>query len=254
MGSFVLLISAAVLFLKIKESRDVIPPCDLLPKSASPDNITANVPVVKIKSLRQFFAKIKSMENVLLLLLSIFFLYVGFNSVSSFFTLFAQNHLGVTAAVATGKFAFLAGLMVLFALPAGLIGAKIGKKKAILIGTVVMILVFGSINFTNDINVIGYLFIPAGAAWSLIMINAYPFVVSMTTPQNVGSYTGFYYLASSLAAISSPPFIGMLIDKFEYGILFKYSVAGFILALIFILFVKTPKEETQCSLSTDTLG
>jgi MFS family permease len=182
------------------------------------------------------------MRNVLILLISIFFLFIAFNSVSSFFTLFAMEHLHVEESTATGKFAFLAALMLLFALPAGFIGEKLGKKKTIFIGIVIMILDFGGILFTTDIDVIGFLFIPAGAAWALIMINIYPYVVSMADSKNIGSYTGLYYLFSSLAAIASPPLIGFLIDLYGYGVLFRYSVASFILALVFMLFVRTPRE------------
>lgn len=237
MAAVILLISTAVLFFNIKEKRDALEYGVLATELSDTEKKAV------IKSPRQIFSAVKSMKYVLLLLCSIFFLNIAFNSVSSFFTLFSKEYLNVSESVAAGKLAFLAVLMVVFALPAGFIGAKLGKKKAIIIGIIIMILVFGSINFTNDINVIGYLFILAGIAWALVMINAYPFVVSMTDIKNVGAYTGLYYLFSSLAAIASPPLIGLLIDKVGYGILFKYSVAGFILALLFIIFVRTPKEE-----------
>jgi maltose/moltooligosaccharide transporter len=113
-----------------------------------------------------------------------------------------------------------------------------------------MMLVFGAIIFTIDLNVIGYLFIPAGVGWALIMINSYPFVTSMADKKNTGTYTGFYYLFSSLASLVSPPLIGLLIDKLGYGVLFKYSVISFILALIFLLFVKPPKAEDAVAVQT----
>lgn len=105
-----------------------------------------------------------------------------------------------------------------------------------------IIAVFIAVFFTNDINVIGYLFIAGGAGWAFININSYPFVVGMTRPENIGTYTGLYYLFSSLAYIASPPLAGLLMDRLGYGILFRYSIVGFILALICVLFVRTPKE------------
>lgn len=238
MAAAILLFSMAVLFFKIKEKRDAL-------EYEASDSDSAHTGIKTfINNPGQIFSAVKSMKYVLLLLCSTFFLYSAFNSVSSFFTLFSIDYLHISGSIAIGKFAYLAALMVIFALPAGFIGAKLGKKKTIIIGIIIMILVFGSINFTKDINVIGYLFIPAGIAWALVMINTYPFVVSMTDAKNVGAYTGLYYLFSSLAAIASPPLIGFLIDTVGYSVLFKYSVAGFILALVFILFVRTPKEET----------
>jgi MFS family permease len=49
-------------------------------------------------------------------------------------------------------------------------------------------------------------------------------------PGKTGAYTGLYYLFSSLAAIASPPLVGLLFDRLGYGILFKYALAGFVLA------------------------
>lgn len=236
LAAIVLLICVVILFFNIKEKRDAL---NYLPPVVSVANVTKKT---KGLPIRQFFKAIRTMKNVLLLLVTVFFLYVAFNSVSSFFTLFAKEYLQVPEGVAAGKFAYLAALMVLFALPAGFLGTKFGKKRTMLVGIIIIIFVFGSINFTTDINVIGYLFIPAGAAWALVMINAYPFVVSMTQAKNVGTYTGLYYLFSSLAAIASPPLIGYLIDTLGFSILFKYSTAGFILALIFLLLVKQPQE------------
>ena len=42
----------------------------------------------------------------------------------------------------------------------------------------------------------------AGIAWSLININSLPMVVDMTEASRIGTYTGLYYLFSTLAAIT----------------------------------------------------
>jgi MFS family permease len=81
----------------------------------------------------------------------------------------------------------------------------------------------------------------AGASWALININSYPFVVSMTNNADIGRYTGYYYFFSSLAAIVSPPLAGLLLDWIGFQVLFIYSVAGFAIALIFMLLVKPPE-------------
>jgi MFS family permease len=52
----------------------------------------------------------------------------------------------------------------------------------------------------------------AGLAWSLININSLPMVVDMTTPVKIGTYTGLYYLFSTLAAIAGPNINGWIIQ------------------------------------------
>ena len=62
----------------------------------------------------------------------------------------------------------------------------------------------------------------------------------MTATKNSGAYTGLYYLFTSLAAVTSPPLIGALIDRLGYGVLFLYVTAAFILALLAVLLVRVP--------------
>ena len=237
LAAFLLLVSVVILFFTIKEKRDSLTIAEGESASADADE------KLRKSSLQRILADKKSLRNVLMLLLAIFFWFVAFNAVSSFFTLYGKNYLEVNEADAAGKLTYFSLSMVVCAMPAGFLGTWIGKKKTIIIGIAVIIAVFVAVFFTNDIDTIGYLFIAGGVGWALININSYPFVVSMTTKENTGTYTGLYYLFSSLAAIASPPLAGLLIDSLGYGILFKYSVGGFVLALVFILLVRTPKEE-----------
>lgn len=236
MAAILLLISVTILFLNIKEKRDALNYGAVGDKPEKSQKLS-------VKNPRQLIHTVFSKVHVLFLLLAIFFWFIGYNSISSFFSLYGKEYLHVAPEVATGKLTFFSLSMLAMALPAGIIGTKLGKKNTIIIGIAIIILVFFGVFMTTDIDVIGYLFIPAGMGWALININSYPFVVSMTSSDNIGTYTGLYYLFSSLAAIASPPLIGFLIDHLGYGILFKYSIGGFVFALVFIILVKTPKEE-----------
>lgn len=227
MASVLILISILILYFNIKEQRDAI----------NYDEVPAG------KKENTYKSKARITMNVAFLLLAIFFWFVAYNAVESFFTLYGTQYLHVKPEAASIRFTFFSVSMVAFAIPAGIIATKIGKKKTIAIGLSLLILTFGGLLFNTNINTIGYMFIVAGACWALININSYPFVVSMTSDDNIGRYTGYYYLFSSLAAIVSPPLVGKLIDWLGYGILFKYSVVGFIIALVFILLVKSPVEK-----------
>jgi MFS family permease len=232
MAGLLLLVSVAILFFRIREKRDAV--------DAAPDKSGGRL---KLRNLKDLFAGVAGAKNVLFLLLAIFFWFVAYNAVSTFFTLYGTEYLKVDEAVAAGKLTYFSLSMVVFAIPAGLLGTKIGKKKTILLGLGLLILVFVGVFMTDSIRAIGFLFIAGGACWALININSYPFVVSMAAPGKTGAYTGLYYLFSSLAAIASPPLVGLLFDRLGYGILFKYALAGFVLALVFIAAVRPPAGE-----------
>jgi maltose/moltooligosaccharide transporter len=64
--------------------------------------------------------------------------------------------------------------------------------------------------------------------WACININAYPLIISIGFEHSFGTRTGLYYLVSSLAAIISPPTLGLFIDLFGYGILLPLLEACFL--------------------------
>ena len=234
MAGILLIISVVILFFNIKEKRDSLTVTEEAEQVSRP----------KSAGIAQQIDALRSGNRVWVLLCAIFFWFIAYNAVSTFFTLYGTEYLHVAEEDAAAKLTLFSLSLVVFSIPAGFIGTKLGKKKTIILGLILMIAVFGGIFFANDLNIIGYLFIPAGAAWALVNINSYPFVVSMSKTKSIGAFTGLYYLFSSLAAIASPPLIGFLADQFGYGILFRYSLVGFAIALVFMIFVKTPTEET----------
>jgi dipeptide/tripeptide permease len=54
-----------------------------------------------------------------------------------------------------------------------------------------------------------------------------------------------YYLVSSLAAISSPPLLGLMIDIFDYSILFYVAAISMAVALVCLFLMKGRKEVTN---------
>ena len=79
-------------------------------------------------------------KSALRILLAIFFWFLGYNAIEAFFTLYAQKHLGLPEADGARLLGQLSLIFVIFALPAGYIGARIGRRKTILTGIALMAL------------------------------------------------------------------------------------------------------------------
>ena len=77
-------------------------------------------------------------KSALRILLAIFFWFVGYNAIEAFFTLYAVNHLGCAKRTARGCSASFRCSLCLFALPAGYIGARFGRRKTIMTGIALM--------------------------------------------------------------------------------------------------------------------
>ena len=62
------------------------------------------------------------------------------------------------------------------------------------------------------LTVAGLLLMVCGVAWALVNINSLPMVVDMTSAVRIGTFTGLYYLFSTLAAIVGPNINGWAIQ------------------------------------------
>jgi MFS family permease len=101
----------------------------------------------------------------------------------------------------------------------------------ILIGIIGLTIVFLLLNWVDSVFFLRTLLLVGGMFWACININAYPFIISIGSKDSYGAKTGLYYLVSSLAAIISPPTLGLLIDLFGFGILFFAAAVSMLVAL-----------------------
>ena len=194
-------------------------------------------------------------KSALRILLAIFFWFLGFTAVEAFFTLYAKNHLGLDEADGARLLGQLSLIFVVFALPAGYIGAKAGRRVTIVSGIVLMSLVMLVIFFLprailitpltrlpalGVVPVIGLLLMVAGAAWALININSLPMVVDMTSAARIGTFTGLYYLFSTLSAIVGPNANGWIIELTgnNYNAIMLVAPVFMAVALVMMLGVK----------------
>ena len=178
-----------------------------------------------IESLRAVLADTD--KSALRILLAIFFWFVAYNAVEAFFTLYANKHLGLEEADGVRLLGQLSLIFVIFALPAGYIGSRFGRRKTIMTGISIMTLCLLLMYFLpvstlitqmtklpvlGVVPVVGLVLMLAGAGWALININSLPMVVDMTTLQRGGTHPGLYYLFSTLAAIAGPNINGWIVQ------------------------------------------
>lgn len=239
MAAVLMIISMVVLFSFIKEKRDVIG------YEESKDN--------KGNALKNFKEGIKNSDNpknIIYLLLAICSWFIAYQGIEAHFTNYGVNYLKVSVVTASQSFLFISLSFLIFAIPAGIIGTKIGKKKTIITGVIGLVITFAILSFMKDILTLRIVFVFCGIFWALININSYPLVTDMAPKGYIGAYTGLYYFASSVAAIISPVALGAIIDKFTYKYCFAYGTVFFILALVFILQIKEKRVQESCESKT----
>ena len=220
--------AVVILFFTIKENRiakemaafdDVEEPTEEEPGSAQMD------PAVK-RSFR-------------LILASIFFWFFAYNAVTTAFSKYVQSHLGVAGGGFASSLMIATVAAVIAFIPAGMIAAKVGRKRTILTGIVVLAVAFALASlFTTFSSLLNLLLVFVGFGWAAVNVNSYPMVVEMAKGSDIGKYTGYYYTASMSAQILTPVLSGFFLEYVGYGTLFPYATIFMIIAFITMSQVK----------------
>ena len=222
--SVIFLIALWIIFNNINENRDAIP-YTVTPTAKIDYKMELNPPTV-------------------LLLSAIFFWFIAVQGMEALFTLYAVHALGFSKSASAFSLAFFSLSFVLSSIPSGLLGAKYGKKNIILIGIVGLIFIFILLNWAESVFILRTLLLIGGIFWACININAYPFIVATGGEHSYGTRTGLYYLVSSVAAIISPPTLGLLIDFWGFNMLFFAAAGSMLLALACMLKVKDTEDSS----------
>ena len=177
-------------------------------------------------------------KSLICILLSIALWYFGYNAVTSKYAVYAGNILDKD--YNTTMLLAQAAAIVAY-LPAGTVASKIGRRKTIMGGVVMLTTAFGCAAFMRSSSptlAMNILFALAGVAWATINVNSFPMVVEMCSGADVGKYTGFYYTASMTAQIVTPMLSGFLMDRLGMTVLFPYAAIFVALALVTMFLVK----------------
>ena len=192
-------------------------------------------------------------KSLIFILLSIVLWFFGYNAVTSKYSVYASNILhkdyNLTLIIAQ------AAAIVAY-LPVGVISSRVGRKRAIQTGVILLTVAFGVAGFLHAESptlLMNAMFALAGIAWATINVNSFPMVVELSSGGSVGKYTGFYYTASMAAQVATPMLSGLLMDKWGMRVLFPYATVFVALAFATMLMVHHGDSKPQMKLGLEAL-
>ncbi|MBS1309506.1 MAG: MFS transporter [Oscillospiraceae bacterium] len=196
---------------------------------------------------------VDEVRSLIFLLLSIVLWFFGYNAVTSKYSVYASNILhkdyNLTLIIAQAA-------AIVSYLPVGFIASRVGRKKTILAGVVMLTAAFTTASFMSAESptmLMNAMFALAGIAWATINVNSFPMVVEMCSGGNVGKYTGFYYTASMAAQVATPMLSGLLMDRMGMHVLFPYAAVFTALAFVTMLFVRHGDSKPEAKLGLEAL-
>ena len=178
-------------------------------------------------------------RSLVFLLLSVAFWYMAYNAVTTAFSKYATEMWGMEGGGFAGALMVASvGALISF-IPVGIISSKIGRKKVILFGVLLLAASFfcGCLFKTPNFGV-NIVFLLVGMAWASINVNSYPMVVEMCKGSDIGKFTGMYYTFSMAAPVLTPILSGFFLEHVGYWTLFPYATVFAVIAFCTMLNVK----------------
>ena len=194
--------------------------------------------------------------SLLLILASVALWYIGYNSITSKYSFYATNILlgfdfNLTLIVAQAA-------AIISYIPVGIVASKIGRKKTILAGIVMLASAFLGGHFVTPETpeLIMYpIFILAGMGWATINVNSFPMVVELARGGDVGKYTGYYYTASMAAQIAAPIVSGILYEQLGMrNVFFIFGTVFVAASFVTMFFVRHGDAKPVAQGALESLG
>lgn len=173
------------------------------------------------------------------MLLSIFFWFTAYNAVTTAFSRYTKVVWGLEGGGFANCLMVATVAAIISYIPIGNIASRIGRKKTIMGGVLLMAACYGIAIFATSYHpVINVVFALIGMAWAAINVNSYPMIVAMSKGCDIGKFTGTYYTFSMAAQIVTPILSGVLLENISYGTLFPYALVFSLLAFLTMTQVK----------------
>ena len=162
------------------------------------------------------------------LLVSIALWFIGYNGVTTWFSVYAARSWNMTLGQANTCLTIATAGAIFSYIPVGSVASKVGRRKTIRFGTLLLSgSFFAAFLYTMAFSafspVLYGLFVLVGIAWAAINVNSLPMVVEMCKGSEVGKFTGLYYTFSMTAQIATPIVAGWLLEHVDYKTLFPYA-------------------------------
>lgn len=175
---------------------------------------------------------------------ALFFISAASDGFSTYYTLYVTRTLGLDVSVAT--LLKIGGVMAAFllAVPGGILGRKLGRNRTISIfvfgialASTLMLLLGRFPESARLPGLMAALFIYYGS-FIMINVNTFPMMMAIGGKKRFGTFGGYYYTATFLAAAIAPTFLGFFIGFYGYDVLHIFNIGAMLLIFCILRLVK----------------
>ena len=177
------------------------------------------------------------------ILASIALWFIAYNGVSTWFSVYASSSWNMSLGQANTCLTIATAGAIVTYIPSGSIASKLGRRKTIRFGALLLTAAFASAFAYTLISdqfspILFVLFTLVGIGWAFINVTSLPMVLEMCKGSEVGKFTGLYYTFSMSAQIATPIVAGWLLENVSYKALFPYAAIFALASFCTMGFVK----------------
>lgn len=178
-------------------------------------------------------------RSMIFLLASIFLWFTAYNAVTTAFSRYTKEVWKLEGGGFADCLLVATVAAIISYIPIGNIASKVGRKKTIMGGIILMSVCYFAAIFAGSYHpVINLAFGAIGVGWAAINVNSYPMIVEMSKGCDIGKFTGTYYTFSMTAQIITPILSGFLLENVSYRTLFPYALFFSVMAFITMIQVR----------------
>ncbi len=197
-----------------------------------------------IDTFKQY--KPKQIVGFCLILASVFMWFIGYYAITSNMSIYCVKVLNISAGIAS----IVSGASYLIAaigiIPVGFMAKHMGRKISILFGysmaiiSYILVTIFVQRGSDTATVIFMVCYMVSGFGLVFANVNALPMVLELSTPKDIGTFTGIYYVATMSAQTLGPVFGGIVMDNLGGSrALFVFSAVIVAIAIILMCFVKS---------------
>lgn len=168
------------------------------------------------------------------------FVQLSFQTFASWFSLYASERFGVDPAEATLAFIAWAVGGLVGSVPAGYIGARMGRRSSMLAGLACMAVVLFALHFAPTLNAALPLVFAASFFWGFPTVNAFPLVVEPIRRDWRGVLSAILFLCLALGGLVGDPLNGFVFESMGSR-RWLFLVMGIYTAAAFMAVLRIPK-------------
>ena len=187
------------------------------------------------------------------IVVAVLLLQLTFQTFTTWYALHAPERFGIRPQDVTIGFIAWAIGGVLGSLPAGVIGFRIGRRNAILLGFAMMVACLIALDRVTQMNWAIPLIALTSASWALPTVNAYPLFIELVSRQLRGMLAALFLLCVALGGAFGDPLNGRIFDLLDnYRAMFLLMATYAALGFVAVLFI--PKGVGEADTGQDPLS